>query len=106
MERNPYSSPVAAVADHPSPVTGEIAWSKVLPIWWSFIWRSSVYGFIGGAVLGGVAGGILGATGHLDKARIAGMLAGYIAGIGLSTLALKQALQRHLTSLLEHAASI
>lgn len=99
MDRNPYSSPTAVVADEPAPAKREIAWPQALAVWWSFIWRSSIYGFVGGAVLGGVAGGVMGATGHPDKARVAGTLAGYVAGIALSTLALKQALQKHLTNL-------
>ena len=74
-------------------------WKTSMSFWWSLLWRSSVYGFVGGAVLGAILGAIAGATGHLDKARVWGMVGGYIAGLSLSTLATKQALEKHLKSL-------
>jgi hypothetical protein len=46
-----------------------------------------------------IAGGIAGATGHLDKAGQYGGLAGAIAGLGISMLAMKQALEKHLARL-------
>lgn len=106
MERNPYSAPTSPVADVRLTSSLEITWPKALAVWWSFVWRSTLYGFVGGAVLGGVAGAVLGASGHLDKARVAGMLAGYLAGVGLSIPALKQALEKHLPDLAKQVASI
>jgi len=54
---------------------------------------------LGGFIFGAVAGGIAGATGHLDEAAQWGRIAGLVAGLTLSTLALKQALEKHLARL-------
>ncbi len=74
-------------------------WKCSLTVWWSFIWRSVIYGFAGGFVLGAIGGFIAGFTGHLDQARIYGAVAGYLAGLILSTLAMKQALEGNLALL-------
>jgi hypothetical protein len=76
-----------------------LSWKCSMSVWWSFIWRSAVYGAVGGIVLGAIGGFIAGATGHLDEARIYGGIAGYLAGVTLSTLAMKQALQGNLARL-------
>ena len=34
-------------------------------VWWSYVWRTVVYGAVGGFILGAVAGGIAGATGEV-----------------------------------------
>ncbi len=77
----------------------KLQWNTSLSVWWSFIWRSVCYGAVGGFVLGAVGGAIAGATGHLDQARVVGSFAGYVAGLALSTVAMKQALQKHLAEL-------
>ena len=77
----------------------KIKWTDSMAVWWSFAWRSTLYGFVAGAACGAIAGGIAGATGHLDKAGQYGGLAGAIAGLGISMLAMKQALEKHLARL-------
>jgi len=77
----------------------KIKWNDSMAVWWSFAWRSTLYGFVAGAAFGVIAGGIAGATGHLDKAGQYGGLAGAIAGVGLSMFAMKQALEKHLARL-------
>jgi hypothetical protein len=76
-----------------------LAWKAVLPIWWSFVWRSVLYGAVGGLISGAIAGAIAGSTGHLDKARLSGSIAGYVAGFCLSVPAFKQSLQKHISRL-------
>jgi hypothetical protein len=99
MDSNPYASPAAPVADPPRSPDGHLSWPQALAVWWSFIWRSAIYSLVGGFVLGAVAGGIAGATGHLDKAREAGMVGGYIATFLGSILAIKQGVAKHLVRL-------
>jgi hypothetical protein len=81
-----------------------VTWKRALAAWWSFLWRSTIYGAIGGFAFGAVGGGIAGATGHLDRARVVGIVAGYLAGLLLSAVAFKQVLQVHLGDLV-HAQS-
>ena len=77
----------------------EVPWPIALQVWWAFIWRYSLYGFLAGVVLGAIGGYIAQAIGHLDKARIVGLIAGYIAALIGSIPAMKQALQTHLQGL-------
>jgi len=62
-----------------------MAFCRIRSRWRNCSWRN--WGFIAGA------------TGHLDEARIYGGIAGYLAGVTLSTLAMKQALQGNLARL-------
>jgi hypothetical protein len=80
-----------------------IEWNRVFPVWWSFFWRASIYGLVGGSVLGAILGAIAGATGHLDMAKLYGSVGGYIASVPASILALKQTLNLHLGSLTSFA---
>ena len=76
-----------------------LTWKQTLPAWWSFFWRSVIYGAAGGFLFGAVGGAIAGATRHLNRAHVFGAILGYLAGVSLSTLAFKQALQVHLEDL-------
>lgn len=58
-----------------------------------------MYGAVAGFLAGAIVGAIFGALGRLDLAKIGGGIAGYIAGLVLTALALKQALQVHLQRL-------
>jgi hypothetical protein len=78
----------------------ELSWMKVIEVWWSFFWRTSLYGSIAGLVLGAAARAIAEAAGHLDMALIAGKIAGYIVGAGFSIVAMRQTLRKHLGTLL------
>ena len=82
-----------------------VTWKRALAAWWSFLWRSTVYGAVGGFVFGALGGGIAGATGHLDRARVVGIVSGYLAGLLLSTVAFKQALQVHVGDLVRAQSS-
>jgi outer membrane lipoprotein SlyB len=77
----------------------KLMWKDVWPVWWSFVWRSFIYGSLGGFVFGALGGALAGVTGHLEKARQMGAIFGYIAGLSLSTFAMKQTLEKHITHL-------
>jgi hypothetical protein len=70
------------------------SWDIVIPLWWAFFWRATLFGILGGAVVGGIAGGIMGATGHVEAARTAGQMGGYIASVPVSLLVLRHVLSK------------
>ena len=77
-----------------------IGWPKALAVWWSAAWRGFLYGAVGGFVLGAIGGFIAGVMSAPDRAGIYGAVGGYLASIPASMLGLKQALSRHLPSLI------
>jgi hypothetical protein len=95
MDRNPYAAPQAAVRD---PRVG-IRWPKALSVWWSAAWRGALYGMVGGFLLGAVGGVIAVVAGTPEQGAIYGAIGGYVAAIPASMLGLKQALSKHLASL-------
>lgn len=68
---------------------------KVLPIWWSFVWRATLAGIGLGFFLGFIGGFIAAATGHPEIAATAGALFGYLGSIPASIWALKVAIEKH-----------
>jgi hypothetical protein len=82
----------------------KLSWNQSISIWWSFIWRATIYGVIGGAILGGIAGGLAVLTDSPASSIQWGQIAGYIAYIPASMLAIKQALEKHVMSLGELVA--
>jgi hypothetical protein len=77
-----------------------IGWPQALAVWWSAAWRGFLYGAIGGFILGATGGFIAAVMSAPDKAGIYGAIGGYLASIPASMLGLKQALSRHLPSLI------
>jgi ribose/xylose/arabinose/galactoside ABC-type transport system permease subunit len=73
----------------------EMTFEKILPIWWSFIWRATVAGVLIGFFLGLIGGFIAAATGHPELAATSGALFGYLGSIPASIWALKAALDKH-----------
>jgi hypothetical protein len=65
-------------------------------------WRGFFYGLAGGFVLGFI-GGFIAAMHDPSQAATYGTIGGYIAAIPASMLALKQALQKNMESLLAAA---
>ena len=96
MDQNPYAPPKAPLRDK-SQTT--IRWNKAVAVWWSLAWRASLYGLVGGLMLGAIGGGLAAIVGEPQKAGLYGSIAGYVAAIPASMLALKQALSKHLASL-------
>ena len=82
-----------------------IGWPKALAVWWSAAWRGGLYGMIGGFVLGAIGGLVAGLMSAPEQAGKYGAVGGYIAAIPASMLGLKQALSRHLSSLVAIARS-
>jgi hypothetical protein len=76
-----------------------LSWGKALPIWWSIAWRGTIYGALGGFVLGFIGGFASALMHEPEKARLYGMIGGYIAAFPASMLAVKQAVSKHLPSL-------
>jgi len=76
-----------------------ISWSKALPVWWSLWWRSVLYGAVLGFFLGFVGGFAVTILGQPEAASTAGMIGGYLGSIPASMLAVKQALEKHLSRL-------
>lgn len=62
MAANPYSAPMARVADMRSDSGVEVTWGRTLKVWWSLVWRmlvfSMVAGFVAGAIIGGIGAGM------------------------------------------------
>jgi Mg/Co/Ni transporter MgtE len=81
-----------------------VPWGKALPFWWSVVWRGTLYGVLGGIVLGAIGGALAAMLHTPEKATTFGSVGGYIAGIPASMLGVKQALSKHLTSLAAFAS--
>ena len=77
----------------------KMSWKNTFPVWWSFVWRATVYGAALGSVLGAIAGAFAVLSGVPEKAGIYGGIAGWVGTIPASMLALKQALNKHLAAL-------
>jgi hypothetical protein len=77
-----------------------VGWPKALAVWWSAAWRGALYGLIGGFVLGSIGGVIAGVMSSPEQAGTYGAVGGYLASIPASMLGLKQALSKHLRSLI------
>ena len=70
----------------------EITWTRVLSVWWLYVWR----GILGGMAIGFVAGAIVGvlasAMGHPEKGASLGGIVGFIIGIPWALVVLRMAL--------------
>jgi len=80
-----------------------INWKKTIEVWWSFFWRTFIYVLLLGAFLGTFAGVFALVSGAPDKGGLYGAVVGWIASIPASMFALKQALTKHIASLVGHA---
>ena len=93
MSQTPYAAPIARVAD---PRGTTFTWKQTMPLWWSFFWRTLVYGTVFGLVLGALAGGFAGFLGSPEKGAFYGGIAGWVATFPATMLALKQSVSKHL----------
>ncbi|GAB1233607.1 hypothetical protein UT4_20770 [Ferrigenium sp. UT4] len=72
----------------------ELTLEKTLPVWWAFVWRSTLVSMLAGFVLGGIGGFIVGASGNPQLGGTVGALLGWLASIPVSIWALKAALSK------------
>ena len=77
----------------------KLSWKQTMPVWWSFVWRATIYGALLGTVLGFFAGTYAGLSGVPDREVLYGVIAGSLGTIPASMLALKQALGKNLVML-------
>ena len=92
---NPYQSPGAEVdyvADERGPGILESTWARTMPVWWSFYWRATLLGAVGGALLGGALGVLLASIGRPDLTPVGGAIAGYLIGVPVSMWCMKTVL--------------
>jgi hypothetical protein len=77
----------------------KLSWKQTMPVWWSLVWRATIYGALLGTVLGFFAGMYAGLSGVPDREVLYGAIAGGLGTIPASMLALKQALGKNLVML-------
>ena len=74
----------------------KVTWGQTIPVWWSMIWRSVLFGMLAGFVAGFFAGLLVH---HPEKGELYGGIAGLIVSIPTSMFAMKQTLTKHLQKL-------
>ena len=83
-----------------------VRWGRALAVWWSAAWRGFLYSFLAGFVFGAVAAAIGRRMGMAAEAQVYGVMATYAVSIPLSMLAMKQALSKHVASLVAEYAAL
>lgn len=78
--------------------TGKVTYAEILPIWWSFIWRSVLAGMLAGAIAGAIIGFVAGMLGYSEAAGPWGSIAGLLAGILVSIWALRATINKYFFS--------
>lgn len=73
-----------------------LSWKQVMPLWWSFFWRATLFGLLLGFGLGAVGGVIAALAGVPDQSGLYGALGGWVASIPATIVALKYAVSKHL----------
>ena len=73
----------------------EVTWRRAFKVWWSFMWRATLFGFLGGVLIGFIIGVIMqiaGASTDTIKAvcQIAGMIISIPIGIAVIRIILKK----------------
>ena len=72
----------------------DVTWSNSIPVWWSFFWRATLFGAIGGGVLGFIAGIIVGVFGKPELGATVGAIAGYVVAVPVSMWCIKHILSK------------
>ena len=67
-----------------SEFAADFTWGRVIRIWWAWMWRVVVLGFLVGAILGGIGGFIVGASGRPDLGASVGAMLGWLGSIPVS----------------------
>lgn len=67
----------------------DIDWNVTLKVWWSYIWRCTVYAMILGFVLGFIGGVIVALMGKPELGAAVGGVLGYLGSIPVSIYVMK-----------------
>ena len=70
----------------------EVTWGNTLKVWWSYIWRCTVFSLISAAILAFLGGFVVGTMGKAELGGIVGSILGFIAYILVSIWVLKKIL--------------
>ena len=95
MSTDPYAPPTSRIADRAIETSSEVTWGQATKVWWSFVWRSLLYSFIAGALLGfiiGLVGALLGAPERTIS--ILGTSAGALVSIPISIWVVRTILRK------------
>ena len=74
--------------------TLEVTWSRATRVWWSFMWRATLFSALAAGVLVFVSGTILVALGRVDLVDPLGRLLSYGVTIPISIAVLRQVLRK------------
>ena len=73
----------------------EVTWLLATKVWWSFIWRASLFSIVTGLLLAVVLGVITVSLGYTaDDVRLYNTLIGGLLGIGISIWVMKMILSK------------
>ncbi len=67
----------------------EVTWQHTIKIWWAFIWRMTVFGFLIGGAFGIILGIVFAAQGMVEYTKIYGQVAGSIVSIPIGIWVVK-----------------
>lgn len=68
---------------------------EILPAWWSFFWRTTVFGFLLGSVAGFLVAFVASLLGYPQEVAMQGGLVGYPMGILASIYAFRRTIVIH-----------
>ena len=72
----------------------EVTWKKTVIVWWSYVWRCTVFGAILGFVLGFIGGLVASMLGQGEASAMVGFVLGYLGGIPVSIYVMKKILEK------------
>lgn len=72
----------------------KISTTDLRQIWWAFYWRTTLFGFVGGAILGAVVAVTIKLIGFPAYATFAATLAGFLVNAVLTFFMLRFALEK------------
>lgn len=97
MSTDPYTPPTSRIADR-ADSSPTVTWGQATKVWWSFIWRSLLYSFIAGAVLGFIIGAVGGLLGAAERTiSILGTAVGALVSIPISIWVVRTILRKSWT---------
>ena len=70
----------------------EVTWGATLKVWWSFVWRCTVFSVILGLIVGFIVGFVLGIIGKPELGGTVAVIFGFLAYIFVSIWVLKRIL--------------